>query len=142
MFRSISLFCGFAVGSTITVKSLNLLNFHDNSLKASAQPRSLENSELKLVLVQVLFRHGSRTPLKIIPRIEETIWDKNRLLYELPHTKLRYTVKDLKNRVLPDEEGLTENLLRVSCIIYVFMNINDYFNDYFSQFLENQTEPK
>lgn len=114
MFRSIYVLCGFAVGTTATVKALNALHLHENRLKASLLYPKVENSELELVLVQVLFRHGARTPMKIIPRIEEIVWDKNELLYDLAHTKLDYVVKDLKNRSLP-VETLTDNILRGGC---------------------------
>lgn len=112
MFRTISVLCGFAAGSAITVKGLNVWDSHENTLNASPTRAKLENAEIELVQVQVLFRHGARTPLKIIPGIEETNWDKNQLAYELAHTKLQYNVKDLKSRTLP-VETLTDGPLRV-----------------------------
>ena len=112
MFRTISVLCGFAAGSAITVKGLSVWDSDVNTLIASPARAKLENAEVELVQVQVLFRHGARTPLKIIPGIEETNWDKNQRTYELAHTKLKYNVKDLKNRTLP-VETLTDGPLRV-----------------------------
>lgn len=114
MFRTISVLCGFAAGSAITVNGLSVWDSDVNTLIASPARAKLENAEVELVQVQVLFRHGARTPLKIIPGIEETNWDKNQLTYELAHTKLKYNVKDLKNRTLP-VETLTDGPLRGGC---------------------------
>ena len=113
MFRSLSVVCGAALGSFISVKTLNyfeernLLNANDSGLQS-------KNQELKLV--QVLFRHGARTPLKLIPGLEETVWNKYELRYDLPHTRMKYEVRNLKSGELP-KETFTRNPLRVCCLI-------------------------
>ncbi|KAF7709276.1 lysophosphatidic acid phosphatase type 6 [Silurus meridionalis] len=52
------------------------------------------SSQYELKLVQVLFRHGARTPLKSIPDVLEAHWVPE--LLEIPdHTKIDYVVTDL-----------------------------------------------
>ncbi|XP_061483971.1 lysophosphatidic acid phosphatase type 6 [Rhineura floridana] len=61
--------------------------------RRSKTPRS-SNDPLELKLVQVLFRHGARTPLRPIPDVEQVEW--NPALLETPvQTELDYTVTDL-----------------------------------------------
>ena len=113
MFRPISAVCGVAVGSYITVKCLNYLE--DRKL-LNAGNVGLQSKNIDLKLVQVLFRHGARTPLKLIPGLEETIWDKNELRYDLQHTKLKHELRNLRPGQLPEEITLTRDILRVSTL--------------------------
>jgi hypothetical protein len=117
MFRSLSAVCGVAVGSFITVKCLNYLE-ERNLLNAGNV--GLQSKNLDLKLVQVLFRHGARTPLKLIPGLEETIWNKNELRYDLEHTKLKHVLRSLKPGGLPEETTVTNNILRVRFVYFRF----------------------
>ncbi|KAM8976965.1 lysophosphatidic acid phosphatase type 6 [Pelodytes ibericus] len=55
---------------------------------------SIEEREYDLKLVQVIYRHGARTPLKPIPHKEQVEWSPS--LLEAPeHTQFDYTVTDL-----------------------------------------------
>ncbi len=110
MFRSLSAVCGVAVGSFITVKCLNY--FEDRNL-LNAGNVGLQSKNLELKLVQVLFRHGARTPLKLIPGLEETVWNKYELRYDLEHTKLKHELRSLRPGELPEETTLTRDVLRV-----------------------------
>ncbi|KAK6485623.1 lysophosphatidic acid phosphatase type 6 [Huso huso] len=54
----------------------------------------------ELKLVQVLFRHGARTPLKSIPDIQEAEWVPN-LLKDPSHTSMNYVVTNLSGGPKP-----------------------------------------
>ncbi|XP_028402517.1 lysophosphatidic acid phosphatase type 6-like [Dendronephthya gigantea] len=99
MFYRLSVVSGVAVSSYLTVKFLNHFERREQVLNAGDVGLEYENTELKLV--QVLFRHGARTPLKLIPGLEETVWNKYELRYDLEHTKLRHKLKNLKRGELP-----------------------------------------
>ncbi|KAJ3592363.1 hypothetical protein NHX12_007490 [Muraenolepis orangiensis] len=77
----------------------------------SENTRSTSPYELKLV--QVLFRHGARTPLKSIPDILEAQWVPS-LLDPPAHTRIDYVVTDLQGGPqppMPVEDGYRKNTL-------------------------------
>ena len=52
--------------------------------------------KMKLDQVQVILRHGPRTPLSafvVIPTIEQTVWDKDVMMQNLPCTDIPIIVK-------------------------------------------------
>uniref|UniRef100_A0A671W9Y0 Acid phosphatase 6, lysophosphatidic n=1 Tax=Sparus aurata TaxID=8175 RepID=A0A671W9Y0_SPAAU len=70
-------------------------------------------SPYELKLVQVLFRHGARTPLKSIPDVMEVQWVPT-LLEPPPHTHINYVVTDLEGGPKPPapvEESYRKNVL-------------------------------
>lgn len=70
-------------------------------------------SPYELQLVQVLFRHGARTPLKSIPDVMEAQWVPT-LLEPPPHTHINYEVKSLTGGPRPSapmEENYRKNVL-------------------------------
>ncbi|XP_041739170.1 lysophosphatidic acid phosphatase type 6-like isoform X2 [Coregonus clupeaformis] len=67
----------------------------------------------ELKLVQVLFRHGARTPLKSIPDVMEAQWVPN-LLEPPAHTQINYAVTDLEGGPRPSspvEDSYRANIL-------------------------------
>ncbi|KAM4731094.1 lysophosphatidic acid phosphatase type 6 [Anableps anableps] len=79
------------------------------SNSADASPASL----YELKLVQILFRHGARTPLKSMPDVVEAQWVPT-LLEAPPHTHINYVVTDLKGGPQPPspvEDSYRRNIL-------------------------------
>uniref|UniRef100_A0A672GRU2 Acid phosphatase 6, lysophosphatidic n=1 Tax=Salarias fasciatus TaxID=181472 RepID=A0A672GRU2_SALFA len=71
------------------------------------------SSPYELKLVQVLFRHGARTPLKSIPDVLEAQWVPT-LLEPPPHTHINYVVRDLQGGPQPPapvEDSYRKNIL-------------------------------
>ena len=54
----------------------------------------MQANELELQQVQVIVRHGARTPFKFIPNIEQVTWpvQDNE---DLPHTLINHAVRSL-----------------------------------------------
>lgn len=85
---------------------------NSDSPPADSNPSSL----YELKLVQVLFRHGARTPLKSIPDVLEAQWVPS-LLESPPHTQINYVVTDLQGGPRPPapiEDSYRKNILTVS----------------------------
>ncbi|XP_029937416.1 lysophosphatidic acid phosphatase type 6 isoform X2 [Myripristis murdjan] len=66
----------------------------DQMASSSTMASTNPDSPYELKLVQVLFRHGARTPLKSIPDVMEAQWAPN-LLEPPAHTHINYVVTDL-----------------------------------------------
>lgn len=61
------------------------------------------NSNLELVLVQIAFRHGARTPIFQAPckELEPVTWNAELLMGALPHTNIDYELKHLSGGPKP-----------------------------------------
>jgi len=89
--------CGAALGAFISFKSIQTLSQHRRSLLLAKD----EQEDLELVHVQIAFRHGARTPIFPLPdmkaglNVDYVVWDKNVFLGNLPHTVVKYRVKNI-----------------------------------------------
>uniref|UniRef100_UPI0037E739D1 lysophosphatidic acid phosphatase type 6 n=1 Tax=Semicossyphus pulcher TaxID=241346 RepID=UPI0037E739D1 len=85
----------------------------DQAASCSASADANPSSPYELKLVQVLFRHGARTPLKSIPDVMEVQWVPT-LLEPPAHTHINYVVTDLHGGPKPPapvEDGYRKNIL-------------------------------
>ncbi|KAG8547257.1 hypothetical protein GDO81_028727 [Engystomops pustulosus] len=82
-----------------------------------------QRQDYELKLVQVVYRHGARTPLKPIPHNEQVEWSPN--LLEAPdHTQFNYQVTDLLGGPRPPspfEERYRSHKLKVGTGMWVHM---------------------
>uniref|UniRef100_A0A3B4A4Z7 Uncharacterized protein n=1 Tax=Periophthalmus magnuspinnatus TaxID=409849 RepID=A0A3B4A4Z7_9GOBI len=96
-----------AFGSILWSQKTN----ESNSSRTCSPLDSEPTSPYELQLVQVLFRHGARTPLKSIPNVLEWV---PTLLEPPPHTHINFVVTDLNGGPRPSapmEENYRKNLL-------------------------------
>ncbi|KAI9530307.1 hypothetical protein NQZ68_004324 [Dissostichus eleginoides] len=85
----------------------------DSDQASSPSDETNPSSSYELKLVQVLFRHGARTPLKSIPDVMEAQWVPT-LLEPPAHTQINYEVTDLNGGPRPPapvEDSYRKNIL-------------------------------
>ncbi|KAJ4932912.1 hypothetical protein JOQ06_029750 [Pogonophryne albipinna] len=85
----------------------------DSDQASSPSGETDPSSSYELKLVQVLFRHGARTPLKSIPDVMEAQWVPT-LLEPPAHTQINYEVTDLNGGPRPPapvEDSYRKNIL-------------------------------
>ncbi|XP_077012012.1 lysophosphatidic acid phosphatase type 6 isoform X2 [Tamandua tetradactyla] len=70
-------------------------------VRGPADPQPVDRRRLQLKMVQVVFRHGARSPLKPLPRAEQVEWSP-RLFEVPPQTQFDYTVTSLSGGPKPD----------------------------------------
>ena len=87
------------------------------------------NSNLELVLVQIAFRHGARTPIFPAPcqELEPVTWQADLLMGALPHTDFDYELKHVSGAARPvskyDERQMRRILkVVVSCLYCLRLN--------------------
>ena len=81
------------------------------------------NSNLELVLVQIAFRHGARTPIFRPPckELEQVNWPADLHMGVLPHTAVDYELKHVSGGPTPSSEikdMMLKKLLKV-CVEYL-----------------------
>ena len=76
-------------------------DLHNKNMPLNYSILQASEEKMKLEQVQVIFRHGARTPMNYwtdktfqgLSNIEPEIWDKDKLMKVLPWTDIDYTVK-------------------------------------------------
>ena len=81
------------------------------------------NSDLELILVQIAFRHGARTPIFRPPceELEQVTWPADLLMGTLPHTAVDYELKHVSGGPAPSSEikdRMLKKLLKVCAAHY------------------------
>ena len=82
--------------------------------------KSSPSSSLELVLVQITFRHGARTPIFPAPckELEPVTWRADLLMGALPHTDIDYELKHVNGGTRPFskyDDRQMKKLLKVLC---------------------------
>ena len=103
---------GFAIAAGGVLKLSKDLT--DSSRKSSP------NKNLDLVLVQIAFRHGARTPIFPAPckELEQVTWREDLLMGALPHTDIDYELKHVNGGIKPFskyDDRQMKKILKVVC---------------------------
>ncbi|XP_048750038.2 lysophosphatidic acid phosphatase type 6-like [Ostrea edulis] len=87
--------------------------------KSSKLTTKVNKSDLRLKQVQVIFRHGARTPIHLIPGVEEVTYDSKKWKKFLPATLYDYEVLSIDGKDTPDSKYETHyrrlGLLKGGC---------------------------
>ena len=92
---------------------------------------SSQNSNLELVLVQIAFRHGARTPIFPAPcqELEPVTWQADLLMGPLPHTVFDYELKHVSGGARPFsryDDRQMKKILKVMYCLYCLTLGNNY----------------
>ncbi|XP_022081962.1 lysophosphatidic acid phosphatase type 6-like [Acanthaster planci] len=68
-----------------------------------------DRPDLQLKLVQIFFRHGARTPIRLTPGVEEVVWDKDTMFIEEDYLKCDYDVYSLDGKSGPHHSVIEES---------------------------------
>lgn len=89
--------------STFTVAAGAALKISKDATDRSRTKNNTSNSNLELVLVQIAFRHGARTPIFPAPcqELEAVTWQADLLMGALPYTDFDYELKHVSGGARP-----------------------------------------
>ena len=81
---------------------------------------SSQNSNLELVLVQIAFRHGARTPIFPAPcqELEPVTWQADLLMGPLPHTDFDYELKHVSGGARPFSRYDDRQMKKILKVMY------------------------
>ena len=108
--------------STFTVAAGAALKISKDATDRSRTKNNTPNSNLELVLVQIAFRHGARTPIFPAPcqELEAVTWQADLLMGALPYTDFDYELKHVSGGARPfskyDDRQMKKILKVVSCL--------------------------
>ena len=85
----------YGIGTSLSITSAYCYQLSQKQT-LDAKEEAIEN-KLKLTQVQIVFRHGARTPLVLIESkntiFQDVLWDKNELEQILEWTNIPFTLK-------------------------------------------------
>ena len=83
---------------------------------------SSPNSNLELVLVQIAFRHGARTPIFPAPcqELKPVAWQADLLMGALPHTDFDYELKHVSGGARPFSRYDDRQMKKILKVVYSY----------------------
>lgn len=63
-------------------------NVYSRANNRNSRRSRYETRDEKLIMALVVIRHGSRTPISVVPNCEQANWDSSILLKTLPHADI------------------------------------------------------
>lgn len=103
---------GCLVAAHLNSLKVEALQQNDDKIMSKPTTISLSNSYdypdrkillngYELKMVQILFRHGARTPLHVIKNVDQVSYDKDLFTTDLPHTIFKFRKADLNGGDVP-----------------------------------------
>lgn len=118
----------YIVIGSVSMTTLALgVKFHNEATKSNLLMAKEKPSPYKLEHVQLVFRHGARTPVCTLelPGIEPAVWDPRKFSGYHPHTDVECEIKLLNDGKTVnindiDPSNFSKDLLKVDTIIQLF----------------------
>uniref|UniRef100_K1S4N6 Lysophosphatidic acid phosphatase type 6 n=1 Tax=Magallana gigas TaxID=29159 RepID=K1S4N6_MAGGI len=78
--------------------------YDDDDVKPEKVATKVKKSDLRLKQVQIIFRHGARTPIHLIPNVEEATYDSKKWKAIYPNTLYDYEVLNVDGGPQPESK--------------------------------------
>lgn len=78
--------------------------YDDDDVKPEKVATKVKKSDLRLKQVQIIFRHGARTPIHLIPNVEEATYDSKKWKAIYPNTLYDYKVLNVDGGPQPESK--------------------------------------